>query len=313
MSKVVDEAAEPDDAGGSLSVVLELVGPDRRVLDLGCATGHTARGFVAQGCTVVGVDRDEAAAEKAGEALEQLVVGDLDTLDLVDTFGERSFDAVVYDDVLGALRDPRGSLRQARRLLRPGGTLVTSVHNVGHGDVRLALLTGHWDYAQSGPLDEAHLRFYTHDSIRRLLQTSGFAVVDTRRIERPLFGTELGLSPSDHPTEVVEAVLASPDSQAYQFVLRSVPDDADGAVALLSEREHVAAAEAASLRGRVRELEQQLDVTLDRLALAEAERDIRTASAEHATRQLTALHETRTFRWSQRARTLYSTLRESRP
>lgn len=313
MSEDIDGAPERGHTGRSQSVIVDLVGPDQRVLELGCAVGHVARALVEQGCSVVGVERDAAAAEKARDDLELLLVGDLDTLDLIEAFGERSFDAVVYDDVLGDLRDPRDSLRQARRLLRPGGSLVISIHNVGHGDVRLALLAGRWDYAQSGPLDESHLRFFTHDSIRRLLQTSGFAVVDTHRLDRPMFGTELAVSAGEHPAELVQAVLASPDSQTYQFVLRAVPDDAEGAVALLSEREHAASVEATTLRLRVGELELQLASTQDRLALAEAERDIRTASAEHAMRQLTALRNTRTFRWSRRARTFYSRLRERRP
>lgn len=313
MSKDVDEAREPTDAGSSQSVVLELVGPDRRVLDVGCATGHLARALALQGCRVVGVEKDPAAAEKAEGALEQLVVGDPDALDLVETFGERSFDVVVYDDVLGELRDPRESLRQARRLLRPGGSLVASVHNVGHGDVRLALLAGRWDYAQSGPLDETHLRFYTYDTVRRLLQSSGLAVVDTRRVERPLLATELGRSLGEQPADLVAAVAASPESLTYRFVLRAVPDDADGAVALLSEREHAASAEAASLRRRVADLEGELATTQDRLALAEAERDIRTAAAEHATKQLAALRASRTFRWSSRLGALYALLRARRP
>lgn len=313
MSKDVDEAPEPTDAGSSQSVVLELVGPDRRVLDLGCATGHLARALALQGCRVVGVEKDAAAAEKADGALEQLVVADPDELDLVATFGERSFDVVLYDDVLGALRDPRESLRQARRLLRSGGTLVASVHNVGHGDVRLALLAGRWDYGQSGPLDETHLRFYTYDTARRLLLASGFAVVDTRRVERPLLTTELGRSLGEQPAELVAAVAASPESRTYWFVLRAVPDDADGAVALLSEREHAASTEAVALRARVAGLESELAATQDRLALAEAERDIRTASAEHAATQLAALRSSRTFRWSARLGALYSLLRARRP
>ncbi|HEY5336418.1 MAG TPA: methyltransferase domain-containing protein [Mycobacteriales bacterium] len=312
MSQHLDEATESGDADRSQATLLELVGPDRRVLDVGCGAGQVARGLLAQGCTVVGIDSDAAAAEKAADALEQVVVAELDTLDLIETFGESSFDVVVYDDVLGELRDPRGSLRQARRLLRPGGSLVTSVHNVGHGDVRLALLSGRWDYAQSGPLDESRLRFYTHDSIRQLLRACGFAVVDTRRIDRAMFDTGLGVTPQDYPPELVEAVTTAPDSQTYRFVLRAVLDDADGAVMLLSDREHAAAVAVDSLRRRVGELEQTLAVTEDRLARAEAERDIRAASAEHADRELAAFRATRTYRWSRRARRIYGEFRAGR-
>lgn len=68
----------------------------------------------------------------------------------------------------------------------------------------------------------------------------------------------------------------------------------------------------AALRRQVAGLEQQLAATGDRLALAEAERDLRAATAEHAVRELRALRATRTFRWSQRARRVYGELRAGR-
>lgn len=70
--------------------------------------------------------------------------------------------------------------------------------------------------------------------------------------------------------------------------------------------------DAAALRRQVAGLEQELAATGDRLALAEAERDLRAADAEHAVRELRALRATRTFRWSQSARRLYGELRAGR-
>ena len=90
--------------------VLRLVGHDVRVLDLGCATGKLAELLHAQGCTVVGVERDPEAATLAETFCERVVVADLeDDLSFLADLG--TFDVVVAADVLEHVTDPAGVLK----------------------------------------------------------------------------------------------------------------------------------------------------------------------------------------------------------
>ena len=59
-----------------------LVGSGKRVLDVGCSSGYLARPLVARGCTVVGIEQDPRAAEAAREVCEEVLVGDVETMEL---------------------------------------------------------------------------------------------------------------------------------------------------------------------------------------------------------------------------------------
>ena len=245
----------------SHTLMVELVGSSKRVLDVGCANGYLAEVLVGHGCKVSGVEYDPVAAEEARKHLETLVVGDLEQLDLVAELGEGRFDVIVFGDVLEHLRDPLPVLRQARALLAPGGYVVISIPNIAHGAVRLTLLQGRFDYRPLGLLDSTHIRFFTRDNLKALLHEAGFAATDFLRTTAGIFETELGLTADEVPAELVERVLEDPDATTYQFVVRAVRDDADWAVERMRQ-----------------EFEERLEDAERRIAEVLADRDARLAA-----------------------------------
>ncbi|MGH3471297.1 MAG: methyltransferase domain-containing protein [Nocardioidaceae bacterium] len=220
-----DAEIDPGNPNTSHAIVLDLVGSGQRVLDVGCSTGYLAAALAARGNDVSGVELDLAAAEHARPHLKELVVGDLEELDLVAAFGKRSFDVLVFADVLEHLRNPGDVLRRAVPLLDRGGSAVISIPNVAHGAVRLALLQGHFDYSEMGLLDDTHLRFYTRESVDELLRTSGFACMELRRTTAGPFETEIRLDAGSVSQQVLETLDQDPESTTYQFVLRAAPVD----------------------------------------------------------------------------------------
>jgi 2-polyprenyl-3-methyl-5-hydroxy-6-metoxy-1,4-benzoquinol methylase len=306
----------------SHTLMVELVGGNKRVLDVGCATGYLARALVERGCTVSGVEFDEEAAEEARPCLERLVVGDVETMDLVEVFGDDRFEVIVFGDVLEHLRDPLPVLRGARKLLTDGGSVVASIPNVAHGSVRLALLAGRFDYQTLGLLDSTHVRFFTRTSIEELFHQAGMVPIDVRRTTAGFFDTPTPVTEAEFPPEVVDAVLADPESSTYQFVLRAVVDDADASVARLR-------ADAEAQRARIGELEGELDTSRralqDALARAEdgekraADLEVRLAGTaddlDRARRELDDVRDhlelvlaTRTMRWTRQMRSAYGRL-----
>ena len=230
----VDE--RPHEPNNSHTLLLDLVGSNRRVLELGCSTGYMTQWLAAAGCDVTGVEVSPEAAEEARQWAQEVVVGDLDSLDLEAQFGDRRFEAVLCGDVLEHLRDPGRVLVAARRLLEPGGVVVASVPNVAHGDVRLELLAGRFEYRNLGLLDDTHVRLFTRDSLQQLLRDSGLVGVDWRTTRRPLGTTELAAAVDAAPPGVREALEADPDAETYQFVVAAVPDDGTKALGELSDR-----------------------------------------------------------------------------
>lgn len=192
-----DKDLSHGDLGPTYGRVRDLVGRDRKVLEVGSHTGYFSRVLRAEGCDVIGVEINAEAASVAREAGFDVRVGSIEDETLLAALpGE--FDALLMMDVLEHLVDPWSTLARLRGQVRPGGQLLVSLPNVACWTVRRALLAGRWEYARDGLLDRTHLRFFTFDTGRTLIEGAGFALRDwwVTMPSVPFAGKLLALSPT---------------------------------------------------------------------------------------------------------------------
>jgi 2-polyprenyl-3-methyl-5-hydroxy-6-metoxy-1,4-benzoquinol methylase len=169
-------------------VLVDWIGAGKSVLELGCSTGFMSRYLTQQrGCSVVGIEVDESAAVQAGKFCHHVLVRDLNRPDWMTGLGEREFDVVLMADVLEHLADPSTLLAQLRPLLNKNASIVICLPNVVHWITRLKVLFGHFDYAACGTLDHTHLRFYTPESAREMIESAGYQITRFH----PAFGGRL--------------------------------------------------------------------------------------------------------------------------
>ena len=87
------------------------------------------------------------------------------------------FDCVIAADVLEHLVDPWTALGRAVDLLEPGGVAVVSLPNVRYALTFWTLLRrGTWPRDAEGLFDATHLRWFTLNDARALLEGAGLEV-----------------------------------------------------------------------------------------------------------------------------------------
>ena len=210
---------DPATTNTSHGLVVGLVPPQTRVLDVGCAAGYLGDALSEKQCTVHGVELDPEAAESARKRLASVVVADAESLDYASTFGTDSFDVVVLADILEHCRNPAKVLEGVLSVLTDSGSLVISIPNVGHGSLRLGLLQGRWNYTPLGLLDETHVHFFTWTTLQDLLTDAGLTVSGAWMTTADPLATEVQVDEADLPTGLADWVRTQPLALGYQFVL----------------------------------------------------------------------------------------------
>jgi SAM-dependent methyltransferase len=171
-----------------------------RVLDIAGGSGaHASRIARAAHVDVVGLDISEEMVRQRGEdpLLTENVVGDMEEL----PFAYGTFDAAMFIAALHHVPDPFFALREAWRVLRPGGTLFA---------YEPCSLRAGRDGVRSIPQEPKEFRF-SIDWLEGRIARAGFVVEDvrTRRLAVRVLGlfTESCPMPVFHAGDAVDRVL----------------------------------------------------------------------------------------------------------
>lgn len=105
------------------------VEPDDRVLDVGCGTGETTKHLLERAGEVYGVDLSPDQLATAVGKPELEAAGFLAADALALPFEDDAFDRVVSVGSIMYWEDPEAVLREARRVTRPGGSILVMGFN----------------------------------------------------------------------------------------------------------------------------------------------------------------------------------------
>jgi methionine biosynthesis protein MetW len=149
----------------------------KNILELGCGEGMFGS-YLRENMSakVSGIEIETKFATKAKKNLDKVYIGDAELI--IKKLPDNSFDVIVVNDVLEHMVDPYSVLKEAKRILRKGGVVVSSIPNMRNFHVMYHLVRGgQWEYVESGILDRTHLRFFTQKSIRNMYERLGYEVV----------------------------------------------------------------------------------------------------------------------------------------
>jgi trans-aconitate methyltransferase len=162
--------------------VVDLLDPQagKRILDLGCGTGHLTDQIAEAGATVVGLDQSAQMIEAARERYSDCEFVHADARDF--SF-EDPFDAVFSNAALHWIENQDAVLESVGDALRPGGRLVAELG--GHGNIAAIVSATHAELAARGYETPMPWYFPTIGEYASRLESHGFEVQYATLFDRP--------------------------------------------------------------------------------------------------------------------------------
>lgn len=123
--------------------------------------------------------------------MSRVILADV-TSSVIDTLGV--FDTIICSHILEHIATPEELLSRLR--CRLDGTLYAALPNTLHWRERLKLLRGRVPYADGGPFDRTHLRFFDVQSSAALLENAGLQIIHRANTGNAPLGFARALLPS---------------------------------------------------------------------------------------------------------------------
>ncbi len=214
----------------STGKILDKIKKGSRVLEFGCAEGRMTRYMKDDlSCEVYICEQNEESFNNALKYAAGGVCGDILSLEWFEKFKDIKFDAIIFADVLEHLTDSGKALTYAGKLLADNGEVLISVPNITHNDVILKAVNEHFDYTDTGLLDDTHVRFWGKENIPALIESAGLSL---RKIEATYLETgfteQLFGNNDIHYSPYLENLLKERNcGEIYQFIITCVKPGAD--------------------------------------------------------------------------------------
>jgi len=152
---------------------------NRCILDLGCGNGHLVSYLVKQGYDAYGTDASEngiAIAKK--DYPDRFFVQDLSTDQLPVGLQKLKFDTIISTEVIEHLYNPDSFIEFCKNALQRNGELIISTPYHGYWKNLLLAILGKWDTHHDPNWHGGHIKFWSKDSLSKLLINKGFAITE---------------------------------------------------------------------------------------------------------------------------------------
>lgn len=152
--------------------IVRRIGPNARLLDVGCGNGEFISALRQLGIDVVGVEPDLV---RAGFGRKHLGLEIVSSAYREAIFPSGHFDAITFIQTLEHMENPLEALVQARRHLKSGGLLVVDVPSFNNLRVIAYSLT-HLQRLVLRDFIPSHSYYFTRHTLSRLVKKAGFDV-----------------------------------------------------------------------------------------------------------------------------------------
>ena len=153
------------------------------ILDVGCNRGQLLKALDDWKGEIWGIDKNEEVLNVVKDKYSKVILMDV----CREGFHhQKKFDAIVFGDILEHTEEPEKVVKNFLPNLAKNGIVIISVPNVANWIIRLLLLVGKFDYTSSGILDGTHLKFFTLNSAKKMLDRCGLKIERIKATPVPL-------------------------------------------------------------------------------------------------------------------------------
>lgn len=174
-----------------VQTIFDWVAPDTgaRILDMPCGRGFYLNMFhyVNPDCQIVGAELDWEVLQKAQRNVGNLNIP-LHNANIYQLpYPANTFDAVIFSEILEHVEDDVAGLREAYRVLKPGGIVAITVPHANYpfwwDPINKTLERVFRTHIQTGPFAGIwanHVRLYEREQLRSAVESAGFLVEEER-------------------------------------------------------------------------------------------------------------------------------------
>lgn len=150
------------------------------VLDLGCGNGSFLARFLSRGWTLHGTDFSPTGIEFARQNFPGIHFFLEDATASGAGQQVEPVDAIICAEVIEHVYDPRGLLRNAYSMLKPGGFLVITTPYHGYLKNLALAATGRLDNHFTALWDHGHIKFWSRKTLTQVVTEAGFTKIEFR-------------------------------------------------------------------------------------------------------------------------------------
>lgn len=205
----------------SNSVILKNIKPESTILEIGCAHGRMTKYLKETlNCTIDIAEIDEESGKVASQWARYAFLGDRGNVEAEDYFGgiSTAYDYVIFADVLEHLVNPEVVLKNSTKVLKPEGSVWISIPNVAYNGIIIELIQDKFTYRETGLLDNTHLRFFTINSLDKMVKKCGFKIVNEQNLINSIRNSEFRNAYTEVPPQIAAFLRMRSSGEVYQFV-----------------------------------------------------------------------------------------------